>query len=394
MKEKELLYYFPYAIDKQNNFRHFADDSDAFLRQFIPKYDGSNRAEFISKYTNLTPKEILEIDYRYGDYSRWSEWNRNGRHIFAFSKELLSMLEKTDAGNTTADTFHPPYDIFYLSLRPLDLKISKDDSEIIEGVYVDHQIYDASGTTYDGYCELTLDFTGNFKSVYERFAEKVSSQLPYTIDGQVKYNISPLGDFWRFWLMFDPKEGITNVRDTVDVFLKDLQREIFPLKDSGRDVTDIELDFYNSAAGLLEETINLVINCILYLSQPSHKVDLTKEYPAGLPANFDRKLSFAKSTKEKENVCKRIESSGFTKISFVGQSFRKTNSKLFGHGALEAHWRRGHWRKQKFGKDLSQNKNIWILPTIVNHVKGEPKRGQVYDVNKEVAQPINGHIAN
>ncbi len=381
MTEKELLYYYPYSIDKRNNFRHFANDDDGFLRQFIPNYDGTNRKEFIEENTNLSKSEIIEIDYKYGEFSKWLDWHKSGKHIFAFSKELLEMLKRTDVSEITADKFHPPYDQFYLSLKPLELSISNDSKEIIEGVYIDHQIWDMTGKTYNGYCELTLSFAGEFEEIYKEFAQKVNSQLPYNIDGIEKHDISPLGNFWSVWLWFDSKQNKLTVKSTVDDFLKELKIEIFPLENSDREATNAELDFYNSTKQLFDKTINLVINCILYLSQPSEKVDITQSYPEGLPHNFDRKRTFAKTKKENSKLEQKIENSGFSKISFVGQSFKRQNKELFGNYTVEPHWRRGHWRNQKYGSGLNKENMIWILPTIVNNHKGEPKKGQVYEVD-------------
>ena len=42
MHEQELLYHFPYHIDKQYNFRHFATDDVGFIRKYVPNYDGTN----------------------------------------------------------------------------------------------------------------------------------------------------------------------------------------------------------------------------------------------------------------------------------------------------------------------------------------------------------------
>lgn len=384
MTESELLYYYPYFIDKRNNYRHFVNDNDGFLRQFIPNYDSTetNRHEFIEKHTDLTKLEIAKIDYKYGEFTKWLDWYKNGKHIFSFSKELLEMLKKTDVSEITADKFHPPYDRFYLSLKPLNLKISNDSKEIIEGVYIDHQIWDINGETYSGYCELSLDFTGEFEKIYLEYIHKVNSQLPYNIDGIEKYDISPLGNFWNVWLWFDPKQNKLTVKNSVDDYLEELRKEIFPLENSNREVTDAELDFYNSTKQLFENTINLIINCILYLSQPTEKIDIKNSFPKGLPHNFDRKRSLAKTKRENSKLDQKIENLGFSKISFIGQSFKRQNKELFSNYTIEPHWRRGHWRNQKYGRGLNEKKLIWILPTIVNNQKEEPIKGQVYKVNE------------
>lgn len=382
MREEELLYHFPYAFDKELNFRHYAKDNTAFVRRYVPNYDGTNIPEFIANKSNLTANQICEFDYIYENFRRWTNWYNNGRNIFSFSRELLLMLEKTDVSEITPDNFHLPYDVFYLSLRHLNIVIGNGRGEIIEGVYIDHSIWNGHGEHPEGYCDLSFYFVGNFKSLHAEFLPNVKSRLEFTA-GQ--YDETPLGSFWNVWLSFEKKEGRENVKQAIDYFIKGLKNEIFPIKDSEEAVSDHVLDFYNLSIELLDNTLNLVVNCLLYLSQPQEKKDIELKLPKGLPGNLDKKLSFAKTTKDIEKVENKFEELGFTKIHFVGQNFRSTHRIATSGSAVQTHWRRGHWRNQKIGEELKESKLIWILPTIVNRERGEPVKGHVYDVHDNVA---------
>jgi hypothetical protein len=119
MKETELSYYFPYQIDKDYNFRYFADDNNAFVKRHVSNYDGMNVHEFLYNKSGLQKEEIYKFLYLYENYRHWDQWYMNGKNIFSFSKELLYMLEKTDVDNIAPDLFHLPYDIFYI--YPLSL---------------------------------------------------------------------------------------------------------------------------------------------------------------------------------------------------------------------------------------------------------------------------------
>ena len=102
--------------------------------------------------------------------------------------------------------------------------------------------------------------------------------------------------------------------------------------------------------------------------------------PKGLPSNLDKKLSFAKTSKDIKKVENTFEQLGFTKIHYVGQSFERKHYNTLNCSSLQTHWRRGHWRNQKFGEHLKESKIIWILPTIVNNDKGELIKGHLYNV--------------
>lgn len=392
MKEQELLYHFPYKIDKENNFRHFANDDNRFIQRFVPNYDGTNVHEFLINKSGLSEQQINEFSYIYENYRNWIDWFKYGKNIFSFSTDLLSLLDKTDVSDVTPDKFHLPYDIFYLSLKPLNIKISKNRDEIIEGVYIDHNIWNASGEHPEGYCDLSFYFVGDFKSIFLDFIPKVKSRSIYTINNVEKYDEYPIGSFWNIWLWFQKSEGRVNVKQAIDYYLEGLKDEIFPKSNSENAVTDIELDFYNYTTQLLTNTLNLVINCILYLSQPTEKIDIEKRYPIGLPSNLDKKISFAKTQKELKKLDEKIEHLGFTKINYVGQSFKNVYENVVGNSSVRPHWRRGHWRNQKHGENYSLSKLIWIMPTIVNNAVGEPEKGHIYDIpnDNKTANRVDG----
>ena len=88
-----------------------------------------------------------------------------------------------------------------------------------------------------------------------------------------------------------------------------------------------------------------------------------------------------KIKKETEKIEKKIAETGFSKIHYVGNSFKKRsqvsdNSSLI----LSSHWRRGHWRNQRFGEKLIYEKLIWIKPVIVNKSLGTPQKGPIYAI--------------
>lgn len=380
MTEEELLYHYPYRLDKEFSLRHYSKNDKDFVRRYIPNYDGTNIEEFITNKSNLTKAQIVDFDYIYKNFHNWTDWYNNGRNIFSFSKELLSLLEKTDVSEITPDSFHLPYDIFYLSLKALNIKISRGRDEIIEGVYIDHNIWNMKGEHPEGYCDLYLTFVGDFKSVYREFYPHVISRFERK-DGV--FDEYQTGSFWDVGLNFEKENGIENVKQAIDYSIADLKDEIFPREGSKEPLSDYVLDFYNSSLELISNTLSLVINCLLYLSQPTYRKDVELKLPKGLPSNLNKKLSFAKTDKEIKKVEKKFEDLGFSKIHFVGQNLKRTNSKITNGYTVQTHWRRGHWRNQKIGEALSESKLIWILPTIVNSDKGEPEKGHLYDMKDQ-----------
>ena len=131
MKEAELTYYFPYKIEKQFHFRDKLKNRDSFFDEMEGQneyyYKDEGNYGYRRNRDHLSLLECSINDYIVYDlFINWERWFKNGRNIFSFSKELLEMLENTDVDDVTYDSFKLPFDTFYLSLRPLDLNISKD----------------------------------------------------------------------------------------------------------------------------------------------------------------------------------------------------------------------------------------------------------------------------
>ena len=74
MTENELSYFFPYKVDKENNFRHFVNKRDEFIRQFVPNYDGTNVQEFLENKSSLTETEKYDFLYLLENFGNWSWW--------------------------------------------------------------------------------------------------------------------------------------------------------------------------------------------------------------------------------------------------------------------------------------------------------------------------------
>jgi len=71
---------------------------------------------------------------------------------------------------------------------------------------------------------------------------------------------------------------------------------------------------------------------------------------------------------------------GFTKIKHVGRRIKSSYISKNSNGEVSTHWRKGHWRNQKIRKNPSESKLVWIMPTVVNKEKGEPKKGHIYEI--------------
>ena len=207
---------------------------------------------------------------------------------------------------------------------------------------------------------ISFDFTGNYIENYKH----INQQLMEFVRGFHSYN-----------LYFDPQSNIykvgQSIADSKNMFIKNCIVE---------DDIDTKLDLYKTHSDFIKLTLNLTINCLLYLTLKDK--DIQEKFASDLPLQYQIKLEKANTKKRKETILKDIKESGFTKIKFVGNQIQRLSKFIGSTNQLSPHWRRGHWRNQKFGEQLQDKKLIWIMPTIVNKDKGNPISGHVYSVTE------------
>lgn len=377
MKESELLYFYPYYIDRKYNFRGIMSDG-RILEKYEPKYerileDGNIISKIKDYQKNI--KIITKNKYIRENFRSWVSWYKGGRNIFSFSKELLQLLEKTDVNDITYQSFHLPFDNFYISLRPLEIPVSKDSNKIVEGVYVSidrlaMKKSDPEDNTSDFLFAISFDFVGDFEEFKMKYHDKIWDSAGDGIGGV---------NFWQyaFYFIENDNEKILTIEDAIKDVKEIFKFSYFP--ENKDELINIHLDAYNYQLDFIEKTCRVLVNCLLYLSLPRESLDINKNYPSDLPYNFNKKLSFAKSDNTKKKIENKISNYGYSKINFVGNSFKNLkNQNKITNGELPTHWRRGHWRNQLYGENHKVSKLIWIKPTIVNKHKGDATKGHIY----------------
>lgn len=380
MKETELKYFFPYSIEKQYHFKDKLQNREAFFDEMIGRneyfYKDEGNYGYRRNRNHLSLLKCSLNDYIVSDlFLNWERWFKSGRNIFSFSNELLEMLKNTDVDDVIYKSFSLPYDSFYLSLRPLKLKITKDSNEIIEGVYVNvnrmsmEKDVDYKGNEFWNDYAVEFHFVGNFEDLIIKYHDKI-----WNDHGSGGHS------FWNFAFFFSEKENIVTISDAIKDWQGIEEYTLFP--ENKEEITDQHLELFTYYRELVNNTYKIIVNCLLYLSMCKEDKDIEIQYTEDLPFNFNKKLAFSRNKREKEKIEKKIAEAGFSKIYYVGASFKKqVNMRDDASIIISPHWRRGHWRNQRFGEGLLSKKLLWIKPVIVNKSLGIPQKGHVYDVS-------------
>lgn len=315
--------------------------------QVIDKYFGKDLSNEIKN-----SKLFSFLEYR--------KFEKNGSNIFHFRKDLLQLLEKTDVSDIAIGVIKFPFNHFYISLRELEkpLYASTSKDTIIDGVYV--QFTDDSKDDLIYKYDISLFFCG-----YSKTLEKT----------EFNHNVVDIMEI-ASGLTFENENS--KITDAINVVHQIMQDTIDSKTRSTKEI-EKEIDYQLEEYKLLKDNLNLVVNCILYIS--SEQPDINEKFGDDLPDHLKNKIQKANTKHRKELAEKEAKQLGFSKIKLIGNSFSKISGDSNQHSEIAPHWRRGHWRNQPFGKELSESKIIWIKPTIVNKEKGNPIKGHIYSTD-------------
>lgn len=133
---------------------------------------------------------------------------------------------------------------------------------------------------------------------------------------------------------------------------------------------------------VLSQLVVLVANCILYIKNKAQDVSL--DWGRDLPKEKRQAIERINNLAKKSTQEKALFEEGYSKVRYVGQQYEKSeegrqiSAYLDTGRTVAAHFRRGHFRNQPFGKEHKQRKIIYIAPTIIN--PDGPVKGKVYTV--------------
>lgn len=128
------------------------------------------------------------------------------------------------------------------------------------------------------------------------------------------------------------------------------------------------LDDLDRNADVVTRALMLCGNCMSYLT--AYPEDSAVEWQSDTPKAMLAKV--AKGGKEGARTRSKLESMGFLQVHRVGLDFHRLAAERGAHEQLGAshsgprpHWRRGHWRHQAHGPQMSLRRLRWIQPSRV-----------------------------
>lgn len=323
---------------------------------------------------------------------------QNGRNIFEISPFLIKLLENTEVGNIRFKDFVLPYNTMYLHFggiegveyppesyeEKFDAYLSSEfnfETDEEEDMFYENKKFLLDGAYVSKTQEKSIDIMLCFKDPKDNFEKRINI---------VDDHRFPTFEFTLSFGKWNPELGRTDY--DVDLTFNESVVVFSDIWDENADIGEIN---YSKLVQLIREPDNcgqseweeyvlmdkalkLIVNCICYLNSTDKDVEIssTDEHASKLL----EQLGKTKKSQEISKLKLKLEKQSYSKIHFLGNNLKKNFLFEKSENELEPHWRRGHWRNQPFGKNLSDSKLIWIKPTIVRKDKGEPEKGHIYDI--------------
>jgi hypothetical protein len=150
------------------------------------------------------------------------------------------------------------------------------------------------------------------------------------------------------------------------------------------------IEVFRSQESAFRQCLNIIINAACFISFKPE--DITDEWEGEPPpellsaANLPGKNNTGRM--KQMEAQRQVANGDFTRIKLCGKVLFPEERGFPGLGkSSRAHWRRGHWRRQRHGPGLVLIVLRWIRPTLVKKDSGEPVEARVYDVQKPAGQP-------
>lgn len=276
-----------------------------------------------------------------------------GQQTFQFSKDLIEGFKRTDLSGTPIGLLKLPFAAGFLHFgRQDDLEINdvfRNSADFVDGAYFH--------CGPDG--QLTVQLT-------------LSKRTPTGLLGLCGPHFTA------------SKEALAMDAHRALQVIMDAEVESVCSGAVGENALRSAMTEWNVTHGrVLHASLSLVLNALFYLD--AYGADTEEVAPEAAPPAL--RLAFEKATTSKKPKAIRearnqILADGFTTVRLCGQ----TKSNFDGVAGtkdgsdVRMHWRRGHWRMQPCGPQLSVIKRVWVRPSLVGKGDADQMPGHQYIV--------------
>ena len=296
----------------------------------------------------------------------------HGRQVFHFNDDITEQFRHTDVDEIKVGALLFPYSSFYMSFG------KQPDLDLYGGRFVDGAYISIISSPEEKILQILLSTCPDDpRNTQGRFDWILHEDKYYYLPLSIESASEPISLVAKRAL----DDDLAHTRQSGEKAI--LEYEKMGARHRRGESLKTELAELNSGYPIFSEALKLIINGLCYLS--AYPDDIELRWPLDTPKPLLEKIDRAQKPKDIQRNTSKLTSMGYTKIHFCGKAFEPRNTDAQGLGSqVRAHWRRGHWRNQPYGPQLSGRRLIWIMPVLVRRDKadGDQLTGHIYIVDE------------
>lgn len=316
-----------------------------------------NKSESGTNFGNLDPMVF--------PHAFWAKSSR----MFKLDERLVQRLDKTDLGIKAPCGFiQAPFNNMFIHASPdVMLHNAASGDHRMDGIYINQYTIGAERV------DAEWDEANQYGSLNHCLVEKglmtrnggEARVIEFLATGRPKDAIFDDATFNFVFLMQDPTSSVKELLEAHIDYYVNRVRDANAAEYQGFDMVNAG----DRDVQQMKDIMEFAVKALLYINSE----DSTREKVMELT---DLKMA-AKRTYNKAKI-RKIERKMHRANDYIYIGFKGEYESGEGEaGAKSAHWRRGHFRLQRYGEKRSESRMIWIQPTMVGKDKPVSKEYKV-----------------
>ena len=302
----------------------------------------------------------------------------HGGAIYVIPERLVEEFNYTDCSEVRVGDINLPFASVYLKFTPPE-PVWLDENAYVDGCYIGRQ--------------------------GDEFLFTLTSRIE-GVDYQQSMSIACMDPI--FALHVPTSNSGLEINDGVQLGIEAFLRENEPPTENFSDdivrpdgtiarVEDIRarsrkrrIERFRSQEPAFRACLNIVVNAACFITfRPGDVTDAWEgEPPTDVVVASNATGDSRRIRDRKLGALRKLESGDFTRVKICGRDLfadiPEPGAVVTDGKSPRAHWRRGHWRRQRHGTGLSLMVLRWIRPTIVMKDNGPMVEARIYEIQRDL----------
>lgn len=269
----------------------------------------------------------------------YAEWTQRGSAVYSFKEALTQALMATGVSQVTISELQFPFHCAYFHFGPQP-ELTLQSGAAVTGAYVMWAPGEALRLSLTAPLPADRSWNDRWAEVYD--LRILARHFDKDIESAIEQALA---------------DDIEDLRQAAET----LSSRGNPLFAAGAATTHHFLQAHAANKATLSRCFQLITNALCYLT--AFPDDALVTWQDDTPLSLRTKADTAPA-KEAGRATSKLEAMGYRRVRHVGGEFSDASAHT-GAGQIAPHWRRGHWRSQAHGPQMTLRKLIWLRPTRV-----------------------------